>query len=240
MAGAGGSAAVQTGTAQPTGAAGSNGSDASGPRVPAPECVAPSGVSGAPRSIPEAVALMNALPKPTTLACFLESLERPIDVFATNSNSSLQPALDAHSPRTFITRGPLEMSIVPAGTASAVLQLGFRTTLPRSIKIEILFPLQTAISMANVFDRVLEGNGTKCGACHAAELQTTEPGFPDTVFESDVIEPFPMFDVTVDTLRTESETCDPQVQPERCAMLSALFDHGEVRQTQLGLEAARP
>ena len=245
MTGAGGAAGsngidvpgVSSGGASAGGAA----ATASGARPPAPRCVPANGVSGAPRSIQEVMILMNTLPRPTTLDCFLQSLDRPIDVVATNSTASLQPAIDgADNPRMFIVRGPLEMSIVPTGTASAVLLLGFRTTPSRSIKTEILFPLQADITDSNLFERVLRGSSTKCGDCHADESQTSEPDFFGTVFESDVIEPLPFQDVAVDTLRMESQSCDPQVQPERCAMLSALFDYGDVRQTQLGLEAARP
>jgi hypothetical protein len=232
--GAGGSAMAQTRTPQQGGAAGGAAGTiaepASGPRARPPRCVAPNGVSGAPRNIPDAVTLLNALPKPTTLDCFLESLDRPIDVFATSSTSSLQPALEADSPRMFIVRGALQMSIVPAGSASARLLLGFRTTVSRSIKAEILFPLQTALSMSSLFDGVLPGSPSNCGQCHADEIQITRPDFPGPVFESDVIDALPRFDVTVDTLRAASETCDAQAQPERCAMLSALFDYGDVLQ----------
>src|SRR5690348_2790353 len=42
----------------------------------APRCQAPPGVSAKPHSTDEAVQLLNALPKPTTVPCFLESLER--------------------------------------------------------------------------------------------------------------------------------------------------------------------
>src|SRR5690606_25816856 len=40
-------------------------------RPPAPRCVPSEGVSTSPRSIAETVDLLNALPKPVTLPCFL-------------------------------------------------------------------------------------------------------------------------------------------------------------------------
>ena len=45
-----------------------------------------------------------------------------------------------------------------------------------------------------------------------------------------------MFQVGVDVLRAEAEGCDGQLEPERCGMLNALFDHGEVRQSALWSE----
>jgi hypothetical protein len=32
----------------------------------------------------------------------------------------------------------------------------------------------------------------------------------------------------VESLRTENVSCDAAAEPERCAMLSALFNHGDV------------
>lgn len=55
-------------------------------------CVAPPGISAAPSSIAAAVALINALPPPVTVACFVESLDRPLQVVATASDLSAQPA----------------------------------------------------------------------------------------------------------------------------------------------------
>jgi len=210
-----------------------------GPLIPRPECQAPAGISASPTTIPQAVALMNALPKPTTLECFISSLDRPIDVYATSSSQSLQPAPDAHSPRTFIVRGPLEMSIVPDGDARITIELGYRPTLDQSIKTEIAFPLEKPISMNNVFDRVISPAGTECGRCHVGEQQMTYDGFPDGAWISQVNEPQTTFDVPVDALRDDAESCDPSDKPDRCDILWAVFDYGDVRQTKLGLVAAQ-
>lgn len=177
---------------------------------------------------------MNALPKPTTLSCFLESLERPLALYMTSSSQSLQPSPGARSPRTFVLRGQLEMSIVLAGNASETLEIAYRPTPKRSIKSEILFPLQTSVDMAHLFDRVLVGSSTECGNCHTGEVEEDFDGFPDGAWESAVIDPYEMFNVTLDDLRTENTKCDPSTEPDRCSMLSALLDHGPVQAGELG------
>src|SRR5450432_198125 len=68
-------------------------------REPSPQCRAPAGVSNNPQSIAETITLLNALPKPLSIPCFLESLARPIPVLATFGVLSAQPAVGVRSPR---------------------------------------------------------------------------------------------------------------------------------------------
>jgi hypothetical protein len=203
--------------------------------TPEPEagsgCTPARGVSGTPQTISEALVLLNTLPQPTTLACFLEALDRPLTLYMTRSNGSLQPSPGARSPRTFILRGDLEMSVVLDGLASNTLEFGFRREPGRSIKAEVLFPLTSAVSETSLFDRVqTTPRTTQCGACHVEEGHFDYPGFPLGVFESDVIAPFPFEEVSVESMRTEAATCDASAEPYRCGLLSALFDHGDVVQ----------
>jgi hypothetical protein len=199
-------------------------------------CATPDRVSGAPQSIPEALNHMNALPRPVTLACFLQSLKRPLDLYMTSSGQSLQPSPGARSPRTFIVNGPLVMSVVPDGEARNTLELGFRTTPNRSIKTEVLFPLTAEVSPATIFERVQQGTGTLCGGCHVAEVHTEYEAFPGGVFESDIIPPSPVFEVGLDEVRAEEAECDPQLESGRCGILAALFQYGEVRQATIWSE----
>src|SRR5688572_1923031 len=126
-------------------------------------CATPNGVNGRPTTLQEAIILMNSLPRPTSLACFVQALERPLSVYMTSSGFSLQPSPGERSPRTFFVNEPLVMSIVLDGPAQNALELGYRTTETRSIKTEILFPLESDVTYGNFFDEVLEGEGTKCG-----------------------------------------------------------------------------
>jgi hypothetical protein len=199
-------------------------------------CVTPLGVSGTPRTLSEAIILMNSLPRPTTLACFLQALSRPLDVYMTSSDDSLQPSPGPRSPRTFIVFEPLVMSVVFDGPARIALELGYRTTATRSIKTEILFPLTTDVTSTNLFDEVKSGEeATRCGACHTGEVQTVNPDLPVDVFESDILTPFDFEEVDVTSLRAERESCNPALEADRCAMLSALFDFGTVQPAPDGI-----
>jgi len=187
------------------------------------------GVSGAPATISEAIILLNTLPKPVTLACFLQALDRPLTLYMTKSDDSLQPSPGARSPRTFILNGDLEMSIVFDGAARNTLEFGYRPQSARSIKAEIEFPITADVSERRLFDRVqVTERTTRCGACHVGEAKEEFPGFPLGVFASDVIMPFDMDAVTIDSMKAEAASCDPAAEEYRCGLLSALFDQGEV------------
>ncbi|HEU4579197.1 MAG TPA: hypothetical protein VFS67_13125 [Polyangiaceae bacterium] len=197
-------------------------------------CKPPPGVSGSPTTIPEALVLLNSLPKPTSLACFLQSLDRPLTLYMTESDQSLQPSPGPRSPRTFVLRGDLEMSIVFEGAASDTLEFGFRPEISRSIKTEIAFPVTKDVTEATIFDRVRQSDRTTiCGACHVDEQHIDFPGFPSGVFESDVFEPYEVYEVALDVLKNENTICNEAMEPYRCELLSALFDHGETLQGKL-------
>lgn len=192
-------------------------------------CRPANGVSGRPENISQAIILLNTLPKPVTLACFLQALERPLSIYMTSSNDSLQPSPGARSPRTFIINGNLAMSIVFDGTARDTLEFGYRPVLARSIKAEIEFPLTADVNERSLFDRVqVTPRTTLCGACHVGEALEEFPGFPAGAFASNVIVPFEMEEVSIDSMMTEVASCDPSAEEYRCGLLSALFEHGEL------------
>ena len=225
--------AREAGSAEPTSAA-TPGTDAptNAPSAAAP-CSPPPGVSGSPRNIEQAVALMNALPRPTTLPCFLQSLDRPLEVYLTSSQLSLQPAAGAERPRTFIVLGELVLSVVTNAKFISRLELGYRTAPGRSLKGEIAFPLTRAVTAADIADRIRVGNVSICGGCHGAETRPVDGFFLDGAFESAIAVPLSPFEVDLETLRAEAAACDRSLDPDRCAQLSALFDHGEVRRSTL-------
>lgn len=206
------------------------------PRAQLPEpspCSPPPGVSGSPRTVAEVVALMNALPRPTSLACFLESLDRPLDLYLTSSELSLQPADGAVRPRTFIVLGPLVLSVVSNAKFISRLEIGHRTAPGRSVKGEVLFPLTTLVTASSITERIRIGNVSICGGCHGAETRPVDSFFVDGAFESAIAVPLSPFEVDLESLRDEAAACDRVLDPERCAQLSALFDHGEVRRSTL-------
>ncbi len=210
-----------------------------GPVPPAVDpsiCQPPSGVSGRPRNLSQAISLINSLPRPTTLPCFLQALERPLQVYMTRSDQSLQPSPGARSPRTFIVNEPLVMSIVFEGDAQVTLELGYRTAEARSIKTELVFPLRSDVTVANMFDEVMNGRVTRCSACHTSESELFNDEIQANVFESDTYAPFEVYEVDVESVRGENASCDKAAEPARCALLSALFDHGDVVPAPQGIQ----
>lgn len=205
-------------------------------------CQAPSGM-GSPSTIEAAVELLNALPKPTSVACFVESLDRPLAVTATNSTFSAQPALSNAAPRVFLKIGPLWMSIVMDGAPSELIEFGYQLPdpTPRSIKGELHLPLSSAIDPGAPYAHVLDdrdllvGVGTVCRVCHGSEQLEEVPGI-ENVFSSVAFRPRPETYVSVESLRVHAQTCDWQVEPNRCEMLSALFDGGPVTEEGFPME----
>ncbi len=211
---------------------GGSGSVVAPPKNPLgrPRCQAPAGVSASPRDSQEAVALLNALPKPTSVACFVESLARPLAIQATNSIFSAQPALSNASPRVFIKLSQGWISMVVDGDSSYLLEFG--DIMPddplRSLKGELQLPLEAAVTPSAPYDRVMfNDTNTSCGFCHYDERRAENLPFP-TAFASIAFRPRPDSLVSVDSLRTEHQICDWQKQPYRCDMLSAIFGGGEV------------
>lgn len=193
-------------------------------------CQAPAGVSASPSNTQEAIALLNALPKPTSVACFVESLARPLGVQITNSIFSAQPALSAQSPRVFIKMGAGWLSIVIDGDPSYLVEFGevVGTDPTQSVKGELRLPLQGPVAPSAAYDRVQFGvASTTCGLCHYNEQHADNLPFA-SAYGSIAFQPRADSLVSVESLRGESQRCDWQAEAHRCEMLSALFDGGSV------------
>jgi len=172
--------------------------------------------------------LINALPKPLSLPCFLESLARPLEISASNSLFSAQPAQGVRSPRIFVFQDPVVLSIVPEGDGAPLLEFGEQRPEYRSLKAEVTFPVATRLERSAPFDHLLfTAQLTSCGGCHAGELQESEIlGVP--TFVSVALRPRPQELVPAASLSRELEICDRTQEPQRCAMLDALMGWGPV------------
>ena len=198
------------------------------PPEPEKTCVPPRPELGRPRDVAQLVELIDALPRPVTIACVLESLERPLRIHATSSAFSAQPADGARSPRVFVFFEPLILSIVPDGDAAHLLEMSVVEEDLRSLKGEIPFPIVGELPEDEAFTHVLYREGaTTCGFCHAAERPSAELGAP--AFVSGVLRPPERERVPLEALRGEHDACDPDAEPDRCAILDGLFGWGEVR-----------
>lgn len=191
-----------------------------------PGCIAPADVSAAPQSVEEAVQLINALPKPVTVACFLESLERPLDVELSRSIFSAQPSTGDDNPRIFIFYGDLVITVVPDGVGRELIEFGEVVAPARTVKAELELPLDDVVPLSAAFERIWSTDGTHCGGCHRGEEPTDEiPGVK--AFVSAEYQPTYDAIVDIEDLRASYERCE---QPDhRCEFLHAFFDHGEVR-----------
>ncbi len=207
-------------------------------RAPTSGCRAPAGTSAAPTTIAETVTLINALPKPLSLPCFLESLDRPLQMHASLSLFSAQPSNGTRSPRIFLFRDPLVMSIVPEGDGAALLEFGEQRPNLRSLKAEIEFPVASELAPSAPFDGLLfNAQLTTCGGCHADEQQESELSGV-RAFASIALRPHASDRVSVQSLGKELEICDHAREPLRCAMLDALLGWGQVTERDFPADMA--
>lgn len=214
------------------GCSGDNGADSAVQEAPLSACPEPTGQVHAPHSVLEVVDLLNAMPKPVTLPCFVESLARPLALAASRSLFSAQPALDARSPRLFVFSDPLIMTLVPEGDGSHLLEFGELRSETHSLKAEIEFPVERELEPREAFEQVMYNETTtNCAFCHGAE--EPDPSIQlAPAFVSRALRPQAHFRVGIDQLRQEFATCDAALEPERCALFDALFGWGDVTQRE--------
>jgi hypothetical protein len=205
----------------------------------ASSCLPGPGASGAPATIEEAVALINSLPKPVSVPCSLESLSRPLKVVLTNNQFSGQPAVGNRSPRIFILNDKLTISVVPEGSGQDLVEFSFLASNQQSIKAEIQFPVVQSLSARAPYDRILLGAGTSCGICHGPEVGTSLVPFA-TAFVSKAFRPASSTLVNLTSFRAELHICNPAIEPERCAMLKALFGQGQVQSSSFPSDMPTP
>ncbi len=191
-------------------------------------CVPPAGVSGSPRTLGEALTLINSLPRPVSVACFVESLDRPLQANATKSVFSAQPAVGARSPRIFLLSGQLVASIVPEGVGRDLVEFSQLTSNTRSIKSEVAFPVLAPLEMSDAFARLPFNNVSVCAFCHAEETRVMVDGTPGG-YESRALRPRAEEAVSLGSVKQEYLACDATKESERCAILTALFAHGAVQ-----------
>ncbi len=206
---------------------GSTGADSAEPESEVPcECVAPQGM-GSPATVEQTVSLINALPKPTSLPYFLESLDRPLQVAATNSDRSAQPSPGPENPRLFITRDAMILSVLPEGPGADRLEFAVDVGDGLSVKGELAFPIEAEIEVSEPYEQILRNPGTSCGACHDLE-QHWETVNDVPVFASEALQYPSEDDVSPAYVDALAQACDADATPQRCAMLTSVFAHGSV------------
>jgi hypothetical protein len=200
-------------------------------------CLPSKGSTGNPKTVYELLDLLNGLPHPVELSCFLESLDRPLAFNANSNVQSAQPAAGKRNPRVFlILNESLSVSIVPTADTLEFGQRGEEAGF--SLKGEIHFPVQGQLTPEDAFSRLSPNaatglsldQATSCGVCHDHERPSVDYPFRGA-FISARVKPQSIFGVDVAYIKKETDACDAEAEPVRCAVLHALFDHGSVVQT---------
>jgi hypothetical protein len=188
-----------------------------------PRCIAPEGIATSPRNVADVVTLLNALPRPLTLACVIDALARPLSLQAVDSVFSAQPAQGRRSPRVFLFFPGLTLSVVPEGPGAPLLELAEARPGDQSLKAELEFPIAEQLDEASPYHRVHYNDTlTTCGFCHQGETRDETIASP-LAFVSPALRPRDYQRVSLAELRSEAVRCDVAVEPERCALLHALF-----------------
>ena len=178
-------------------------------------------------TISAAVARVNTLP-PSSPACFLASLTRPLSVVASTSITSAQPAVSRESPRLFLLDAALAISLVPEGDGAHLVEFSEWLTPTRTLKGELVLPRTGTLGDDAPYTHLrFNSPATTCGLCHREE--TPHPTIPGA-HVSLAFRPSPRTLVPLSELLAAHEQCTRDEDPsERCAMFHALFDFGVVR-----------
>ena len=193
-------------------------------------CAPGPNATGAPRSIEQVVDLINSLPKPVTVACFVESLDAPLKVFASNSVASLQRSTGPEDPRWFIFSLPLIMSVTSDGPGANLLEMGvLQPGNRRALLGELRMPIQAEINYALPYNRILEDVGTSCRFfCHQNEERDPRIHFAQA-FLSKSIRASPDSEVKIDAVRSVLSRCKSPSASPRCELLHALLVTGRAQ-----------
>lgn len=191
--------------------------------APSDDCRPGLGATGAPATIAQAIELINTLPRPVTIPCFVRALDRPLRLNATDSVFSAQPAQGRDRPRIFIAAGALIMSVSLGDKGLALLEFGELDARGDSIKGELRFPIEAQLSPSAPFAHLAyDATLSTCGLCHSQErLVSVIEGHP--VYRSRALRPQGYTQVSLDELHELNLSCDEPASA-RCALLDALFD----------------
>ena len=189
------------------------------------DCTAVDSSLRQPQTIAEALNLVNALPKPLSLDCFILALKPPLKVFATNSTFSAQPAQGNSSPRIFIIQNSLVLSVVPSGSGRTFLEFG-EVKSGQSFKAEIQFPIENSVTYEQINTHLSSGGtNSSCVSCHFAEAKSSYTT-GKSLFISNILRPDESQRVGQTFMKIQAETCNSETNKYRCDILKAIYING--------------
>lgn len=208
-------------------------------QLPEALCGPPAGA--AITDVQSVVDWINAMEKPLTLPCFIQSLPRPLKIQSALSEFSAQPSPGQRSPRIFLFFDRLILTVAIDQEFSEfpypLLEMSYLVDEADLIttKAELKFPVLDSLSPAAPYtglsfnDRI-----SQCSFCHPREsILATMDEIP--IYQSSMLKP--TIPLPVSQLYVENEKCQPSEETHRCAMLSSIVDHGELRPHQFPAEA---
>lgn len=176
--------------------------------------------------------MINQLPKPLSVACFLSHFKKPLQIFAVDNQFSAQPSQGRESPRIFIFSGNLVVSVVPAGPSREFVEFSQLTSPSLSVKGELPFPITETLPPSAPYARIAEEfGGTSCRICHQLEARATNITTGEA-YNSFILRPDPFKRVDQDTLQWFSQRCDSKADAERCRILNAIFLSGNAQDAE--------
>lgn len=89
------------------------------------------------------------------------------------------------------------------------------------------FCIEEELTFSAPYESIRFNSGTTCVFCHGSEHRALD--LPDVeAFESIALQPSRDKLVDLNQFKKEYTACDPNVEPERCAILRGLFGYGPV------------
>ncbi len=174
-------------------------------------------------TVTDLVNLLNALPKPVSVACLIDVLDRPLTVAATSNFFSGQPATGPKSPRIFLyINDSLTLSVVPTGDSAKVVEFGYKTSDTTTVKGEIQFPITETVAQDVGYAPILsrDKSSSLCIGCHYPE--TPAPSFGPLAFQSMIVPIDPHYEFTFDDLKRLNIDCGKEKSDE-CEIIQAIF-----------------
>jgi hypothetical protein len=122
----------------------------------------------------------------------------------------------------FLFFGNLILSVVPDGTARDEIEFSVKRDATTSLKGSLDFPITAPVSTAAPYASV----SSRCMGCHG-------PLRPDSLISGGLDNFYtpaaPSTQVPLSDVQSQAASCNAATRPERCAMLSALFNNGPVQ-----------